>query len=306
MQPAQYQQTIVSPATVRGFGYWSGKDIRVEFRPAAAGTGIVFVRDDLAPPARIAARVENRVEVPRRSNLQVGRAGVEMVEHVMAVLAGLGIDNCEVGVDAVEMPGCDGSAIAFVDALDAVGIVQQELEVQPLEVTETIRCELGETWIEARPTAGKGLSVEFQLDYPHDSVIGRQTVSLDITPETFRTEIAPCRTFVLQSEAEALQSQGRGTRVTNRDLLIFGPQGPIDNPLRFVDECARHKVLDVVGDMALTGQQIIGHVVAHRSGHRLNAELAAELVRRFGNESNPTGSFVFSSSSQRNLAKTGS
>jgi UDP-3-O-[3-hydroxymyristoyl] N-acetylglucosamine deacetylase len=255
--------------------------VNVEFRPASADSGITFVRDDLGGEARVPARAECRIDVARRTNLNWHGVQVDMVEHILATLAGLQIDNCDVGVDQIEMPGCDGSALNFVEAIDSVGSVEQVGEVRRLEVTETVRHTHGDAWIEARPALCGEYTVQFELDYPHDSVIGQQNAYASITPDEFRREIAPCRTFVLQREADDMVRRGLGTQVTTSDLLVFDDQGPIDNQLRFDNECARHKLLDVVGDMALTGCEIVGQIVAHRSGHRLHAELARELVVRF-------------------------
>ncbi len=281
MVSARMQQTIASRTAVQGFGYWSGRDVRIEFRPAAVGAGVTFVRSDLGSSARVPARADLRIEVPRRTNLRLGRVEVEMVEHVLAALAGLGVDNCEVWTNQAEMPGCDGSAAPFVDALLRAGLVQQAGEASRLVVTETVRINEGESWIEARPSAKKQLSIEYQLDYPAASVIGRQVARCTITPERFRSELAPCRTFVLRSEAEQLVRQGLGMRVTPRDLLVFDENGPVENRLRFPNECARHKALDVLGDLALAGSRIVGEFTAYRSGHRLHAELTRQLVERF-------------------------
>ncbi len=281
MLNSRVQHTISRPVEVAGFGYWSGQEVLVAFRPASVGAGITFVRDDLGPEARIPARVEHRLDVPRRTNLSLGDVKVEMVEHILAALAGLQIDNCEVGVDRAEMPGCDGSALAFVEALDSVGVEPQDAEVACLEVTEVVRLTSDEGWIEARPARDGKYSVEFEVDYPQDSVIGRQLAAVDVTPDRFRREIAACRTFVLQREAEAMVRRGLGSRVTPKDLLVFDERGPIENTLRFGNECARHKVLDVIGDMALTGCAIAGQIVAYRSGHKLNAALVEALVTRF-------------------------
>jgi UDP-3-O-acyl N-acetylglucosamine deacetylase len=275
------QQTISSRAAAEGFGYWSGRDVRLEFRPAAAGAGVTFVRSDLGPAARIPARVDCRVEVPRRTNLRCGHAEVEMVEHVLAALVGLGVDNCEVWTNQPEMPGCDGSAAPFVDALLRAGIVNQGVEAPRLRITDVVRVTEGDSWIEARPAIRDEFSVEYQLEYPRASAIGRQVARIGVTPERFRSEIAPCRTFLLQSEAEQLVRQGLGGRVSPRDLLVFDDNGPMDNRLRFPNECARHKALDVIGDLALTGCRIIGSICAYRSGHRLHAQLVRQLVERF-------------------------
>jgi UDP-3-O-acyl-N-acetylglucosamine deacetylase len=200
-----------------------------------------------------------------------------MFEHVLAAMAGLGVDNCEVWVDAEEMPGCDGSAQAFVAAIDSAGIVEQRHSVRQIVVERPVRVGGPNAWIAAQPARGAGLSVSFELDFGNTNAIGRQQFATDVTTNTFRHDLAPCRTFLPEEDAQAMLAQGIGQRVTPRDLLIFGPRGPIENTLRFADECVRHKVLDVVGDLALTGCEVIGHIVAYRSGHRLHAELARLL-----------------------------
>jgi UDP-3-O-acyl N-acetylglucosamine deacetylase len=275
------QQTIVGRASVAGFGYWSGKDVRIEFRPAPANAGITFVRCDLGPLARVPATVEYRVDCPRRTNLRCGAASVDMVEHVLAALYGLEIDNCEIWTNQPEMPGGDGSAAPFVDALSRARVMQQAFPASQLEVTETVRVGDEDCWIEACPAEDGGLHIEYRLEYLRSPAIGRQTVRTTVMPEIFRRDIASSRTFLLESEAEQLVSQGLGLRVTRRDLLVFDQQGPIDNRLRYPNECARHKALDVLGDLALAGRWISGRVVACRSGHRLHAELTKQLVARF-------------------------
>ena len=275
----RYQNTIAEPVTVSGFGYWSGLDVRVEFRPAPAGSGVVFVRTDLGCPRRIRAVVANRVEVPRRTTLRTPTATVEMVEHVMASLAGLQIDNCEIWVDRAEMPGCDGSSRSFVDALRSTRRVRQAAPRQTVTVTETVRVGDDICWVEARPANTAGLSIRYLLDYGNEGPIGRQTIDVVLTPRTFDEELASARTFVLKHEAEWLREQGLGERVTCNDLLVFNDVGPVGNRLRFHDECVRHKTLDLIGDLALAGCDIEGRIVAYRSGHRLNAELVRTLLR---------------------------
>ncbi|MEJ5340649.1 MAG: UDP-3-O-acyl-N-acetylglucosamine deacetylase [Thermogutta sp.] len=275
------QQTIARPVAVEGFGYWSGEDCRVEFRPAPPNTGVVFVREDLRHRPRIPARLEYRIEMPRRSCLEYRGVRVEMVEHVMAALGGLQIDNCEVAVTAPEMPGCDGSALPFVEALLAAGIIKQSMPRPVRVLSAVVRVEENGCWFEARPGLGQECFMRYLLDYGPEGPIGRQSFGLTLTPETFRRELAPCRTFMLKEEAEWLLSQGLGRRTTPRDLLVFDEHGPIDNELRFPDECVRHKLLDMVGDLALCGCDLVGRFCAYRSGHRLNAQLGLQLIRQF-------------------------
>ena len=282
IQDLRKQNTIAGEVEVQGFGYWNNKDVNVSFRPAEPHAGIAFVRADLDPHVRIPARVENRIESPRRTVLKCGGATAEMVEHVMAALAGLQIDNCEVWIDSPELPGMDGSALPFVEALQSVGLEQQDGLRSRLVVKEKTRVAEEDGWMEARPLDKKmppGLHLQYRLDYGINHIIGRQTYRCQFSPEHFREEIAGSRTYLLKEEADWMRDQGLGTRTTYKDLLVFAdPEGVIDNELRFEDECVRHKVLDMIGDLALSGHEIIGQFVAYRSGHRLNSMLTQALL----------------------------
>lgn len=272
------QRTIAAPATVEGIGYWSGRDVRVEFRPAAAGTGIIFVRGDLPGCPRIPATAANRIDVSLRTTLRTGDATVEMVEHIMAALSGCQVDNCEVWVDQPEMPGCDGSALPFVAALHQSGIVAQDAPRPLVSVDQSVRLGNEQSWIEARPGTPGKLTIRFDLDYGSGNPIGQQSLEILLSSRYFRLNLAPSRTFLLQHEAAALQDRGFGLRTTFDDLLVFDADGPIGNTLRFPDECVRHKIVDMIGDLALAGCDLAGRIVAYRSGHRLNAELVRAIL----------------------------
>lgn len=282
MYPSRNQRTIANAASVEGIGYWSGRDVRVEFRPAAADTGIVFVRGDLEGCPRVAAAVDNWTETPLRTTLRCDGVGVDMIEHIMAALAGLQIDNCELWVDRPEMPGCDGSSLPFVEALDAAGIVEQNAPRPQRIVHRVIRLGNQESWVEARPCCGGRTILRHELDYGSGNPIGHQELEIWLSPESFRKNLAASRTFILEHEAAALRAQGLGQRTTCKDLLVFGAGGPIDNQLRFSDECVRHKLLDMVGDLALAGCDLLGRFLAYRSGHRLNAELVQTILAQGG------------------------
>jgi UDP-3-O-acyl N-acetylglucosamine deacetylase len=273
---SRQQRTLGSPVSLRGFGYWTGQDVTVEFRPAAPNTGIVFLRSDQQGAPPIPALVRHCIEVPRRTVLARGAARVEMIEHVMAALAGLSIDNCEVWVSGPELPGFDGSSLPYVQALQAGSVRPQLVHRAVLAVDRTIRVGDREGWVEARPCSH--LRLEYHLDYGAGSPIGTQSICLDVAPETFVTQLAAARTFLTKQEADALLAKGLGQHVTFRDLLVYGPQGPIDNELRFADECVRHKALDLLGDLALAGIPLQAHVIACRSGHRQNAELVRAVL----------------------------
>ena len=271
------QRTLRKPVSVAGVGYWSGRENRVEFEPATAGAGVVFVRADLPEPVAIPANVRCRIEASSRTNLSAGGARVEMVEHVLSALAGLDIDCCIVRVRGEEMPGLDGSSRAFVEALDAAGAEELGTPIDPIVVDSVVRVGDDTSWVEASPPRFAGLSVDYELDYGAGP-IGRQVLSLRVTPEAYREGLAAARTFLPAADAERLRAEGRGLSATTNDLLIFGPDGPIGNTLRWPDECVRHKVLDLVGDLSLAGRPIYAHIRACRSGHRLNGALAARLA----------------------------
>ena len=274
---ARSQRTLRRSAVVSGIGYWSGQANRVELRPAAAGTGVVFVRDDLAVPVRIPAAVENRVDAVARTNLAAAGVTVQMVEHVLSALAGLAIDCCEINVMAEELPGLDGSAQAYVEAIDVVGSEDLGAPVVPIVVDRPLRLGDDTSWIEIGPPHIAGLTVDYELDYGH-AAIGRQQLRLEVTPTAYRTQLAAARTFLAVEEAERLQAAGLGLSVGHRDLLVFADEGPIDNTLRWPDECVRHKILDLVGDLSLAGRPLHATVRAARSGHRLNAAAAAHVL----------------------------
>lgn len=272
------QQTIAREGQVRGVGFVSGADVSVRFCPSAEGTGVVFRRVDLPGGPTVPAHIRHVVPRARRTSIERGEAKVEMVEHVLAALSGLRIDNCIVEIDAGETPGCDGSSRAFAEALATCGTVEQNATRKQLRITRPVTVEDRGATLSAHPSTDDYLALSYHLDYGADTPIGRQSLSLPISPETFRDELARSRTFILEEEAEGLRKAGLGNRITQADLLVFGPDGPIGNPLRYEDECVRHKMLDLVGDLALAGVDLSGHVVAHRSGHSLNAELVRALL----------------------------
>jgi UDP-3-O-acyl N-acetylglucosamine deacetylase len=275
------QQTIRRAVSVAGTGYWTGRPVTVEFVPAQAGAGVVFVRSDAAVPVRIPAAVDHREEATARTNLASAGVRVQMVEHVLSALAATGVDCCVVRVDAEEMPGLDGSSRAFVDAIDAAGIEPLGAPVEPLVVREPVRVGDESSWVEVGPPRFAGLSVDYELDYG-PGPIGRQTLALRVTPESYRSELASARTFISVDDAARLQAEGVALGVGYGDLLVFGPDGPVGNSLRWPDECVRHKVLDLVGDLALVGRPLHAHVRACRSGHRLNGAMASLLAASFG------------------------
>jgi len=276
----RHQRTITRPAEVQGIGFVTGADVRLRFVPAPPWTGIIFLRTDLGPEATIPATVERVSGTNRRTTLGTPPVCVSLVEHVLAALAGLRIDNCYVEVNAPETPGLDGSARAFVEALNGAGIVTQPARRAVWAVDGKILVSAKGATLAFHPHDHDHLRISYLLDYGLRSPIVRQSHTVVVTPESFANELASCRTFLLEEEALELRRNGLGSNTRVTDLLVFGPRGPIDNRLRFGNEPARHKVLDLIGDLALLGHDVRGHMVAYRSGHPLNVELVRALAAR--------------------------
>ena len=275
------QQTLARPALIAGQGLFHGIDVKVRLRPADPGTGIVFRRVDLKDRPEVVAHVDNVRSAARRTVL-ASRSGavVETVEHLMAALAGLQVDNCLVEIDSLEVPAVDGSSMPFCEAILAAGLSQQSTARSqiPVEESHGVNDRAGEQWIEVIPAYDGNATVDYRLDYGPDAVIASQSFSVELTPEAFLRDIAAARTFVLQDEVAALQQMGFGRHLTGRDLVVFDADGSvIDNKLRWQDEPVRHKILDCIGDLALSGRVFVGRVVARRRGHKLNHVMAKTL-----------------------------
>ena len=303
--PQRRQQTISRSVQVSGFGLFGGVDVTVEFCPAEPNHGIVFERIDLVDAPQIPALIEYVVPKPRCTVISHGDATISVIEHVMAALAGLQIDNCLIRINAPEPPGCDGSSMAFVEALLQADIVVQDEDRDVVIVDQALLVTEGEQiGIGVQPPRGSEFEVGFLLDYG-PGPISCQSLSLEMTPDRFIEEIAPCRTFVLETEVKALQANGIGRRATSENILVFGDNGPIENKLRFPDECVRHKILDCIGDFALLGCDLRGRFIATQSGHRLNHAVIREVKRRAkpplicSTLPFPTSPFTPSSSRQR-------
>jgi len=271
------QRTLAQAAVVEGVGFVTGARVRLRFCPALPHAGLAFRRLDLPGQPVIAARSANVGSTTRRTTLGRPPACVELAEHVLAALAGLRIDNCVIELNGPEPPGLDGSARGFTRALRHAGIVPQDQACDVWTCTSPLTVRHGEATVTIHPLSEPRLRVSYLLDYGAFSPITPQRHTQDVTPETFCNGLDDSRTFVFQEEVETLRNQGLGRNTGAGDLLVFGPRGPIGNRLRYANEPARHKALDLLGDLALVGCDLRGHVVGYRSGHALNVALAQRL-----------------------------
>jgi UDP-3-O-[3-hydroxymyristoyl] N-acetylglucosamine deacetylase/3-hydroxyacyl-[acyl-carrier-protein] dehydratase len=270
------QRSIASPVSLSGRGLFTGVETTLTFKPAPVGHGIVFSRTDLSRPVRIPALVQHVTKRPRRTAIKSGPDAVETIEHCMSAVAGLGIDNLEIDVTGAEVPGMDGSCLPFVEALQKAGIVDQPAERQFLTIATPVEVRDGTSTLIAAPPSADEFQIIYDLDYGDIEPIKQQLFAYQLNGN-FPTEIAPARTFVTKAEAEALQARGLGVHLQAGDVLVLDTNGPIGTQYRFPNECVRHKILDLIGDLYLLGCPIKGKIVAYKSGHSLNHALVRKL-----------------------------
>jgi len=271
------QKTIKSEAKMRGRGLFGGKEAKVVFRPAPPDSGIIFIRTDVPEPVRISANATNLAERSRRTTLKKGSVSIETIEHCMAAIAALEIDNIIIEVNGPELPAPDCSCAEYFKLLKRNGFTEQNITRKEYVIHKPITITAGDASIYALPNSDNGLSLTYDLDYGGHTGIGRQIYSCRLTPESFETNLATARTFLLEAEAKQFQARGMGTHISPRDLLVISSDGPIKNSYRFPNECVRHKLADLIGDLGLVGRAIKGRVVAYKSGHSMNQQLARKL-----------------------------
>jgi len=287
------QKTIKDPVKLAGKGLFGGQDATVTFHPAPEETGAVFVRTDITSAVRIAAIAPNIAERSRRTSIKKGEVSIETVEHCLAAIHALGIDNIVVEVEGPEMPAPDCSSAEYVNVLKQAGIVELTSPRKEFVIKKPVCVNAGDATIYALPYSDGDLSITYDLDYSSHPGIGRQIYSYQLTPDSFETGMAPARSFLLEVEAKQFQARGIGTHIGPRDILVIDAEGPIKNTYRWPNECVRHKIVDLIGDLTLVGRPVIGRIVAYKSGHALNQQLVRKLydaaqqqdrVERFGTD----------------------
>jgi UDP-3-O-acyl N-acetylglucosamine deacetylase len=265
------QCTLGSSAVMRGCGLHTGEDCEIRLSPADEGSGIIFE----AGGTEIRAHVSNVRDLHRGTTLGVGDTEVHTVEHLLAALAGMGVDNVRIRVEGPEIPAADGSALPFVELIKTAGILEQKAEAVPIMLHEPVWIIDRYKYLLAAP--GTGLSIKALISFPH-LMIGEQAISLRIDPEAFKKDIAPARTFCTADEIEFILSQGLGKGGTEDNVIVVH-EDCYSVPLRFNDEFVRHKVLDLIGDLSLIGWRLCADVTAIKSSHALNAGLASKISR---------------------------
>lgn len=274
------QKTIARELSLSGIGLHTASRVNVVFKPAPEDSGINFVRVDLPEKPVIKVGVESLLvsgSSLRRTSIGCGGVEIQTIEHLMAALAGIAIDNIRIELDNVEVPGLDGSSLNFLEMLHGAGIAEQEKERRYFAVRDPIVVEEDSATVVALPA--EGFKVSYTIDYNHP-LLRTGFLQLNINPQVFRQEICGARTFCLENEVAELQEQGLGKGANYENTLVLGKDGVIKNKLRYQDEFIRHKILDLMGDLYLVGMPLRAHIIALKSGHALNLKLAKKIYQQ--------------------------
>ena len=280
------RQTIRRTESVSGIGLHLGQLVTLRFEPAAPHAGVTFVRGDREQAVPVPALASVAELADRRTQLGVGDEAFHTVEHVLAAVAALQIDDLCIVMDAAEPPIVDGSSRAFVEALRRAGVHEHGGPARYLTVTEPIRVVSGESVYEAVPASG--LVLDVLIDFPHP-LIGVQTISLAVTAESFERELSGARTFGFVHDVEELRAAGLIQGASTANAVVLDREGLVDSTLRWPDEFVRHKALDCVGDLALAGARVRGHIRAHRPSHKGTVLFVRELLRTAKKETTVLG-----------------
>lgn len=269
------RQTIKSTVSIAGIALHSGVYTTVELHPAHAGSGITFVRSDLGG-LRIPALQASTTALDYATTVGKDDVAVGTVEHLLAAIVGCGVTDVDILIDGPEVPIIDGSALPFMHLIDAAGLRELGSDVRVLRIAEPIEVTDGAKMI--RMTPSNRLSIKYKIDFDHP-VIGRQALHFDFSHDAFLRKIAPARTFGFVRDVEKMRAAGlaRGGSVEN--AVVLDDKGVISGPLRFRDEFVRHKVLDLVGDLALVGRPIVGEITAFRAGHALHSRFVEQVLK---------------------------
>ncbi|UWZ85419.1 UDP-3-O-acyl-N-acetylglucosamine deacetylase [Occallatibacter riparius] len=268
------EQTIAEAIDFSGIGLHSGAQVSMRLLPAPGGSGVVFRRTDL-DNFEIAAIGRNVAKVSYATSLMRQGVLISTTEHLLSALIGMGIDNVIIEVDNLEVPILDGSALPYVEAIQRVGIQSQRRKREHIRILKPVEVREGDKFIGVYP--GSGYTIDYTIDFP--APIGRQSTSVDLAAETYGSLIAAARTFGYKADEQRLRDMGLIRGASEENAIILGKHGPENGPLRFGDEYVRHKVLDLIGDLALAGHRIEGRVVAERAGHAMHTALVSCLMK---------------------------
>jgi UDP-3-O-[3-hydroxymyristoyl] N-acetylglucosamine deacetylase len=269
-----FEQTIRTPVHCQGVGLHSGAPVNLRILPAAAGSGIVFRRVDL-DGFEIEAIGRNVAKVSYATSLQKKGVLISTTEHLLSAFIGMGLDNAIVELDNLELPILDGSARPFVDMVLGAGLRQQRRKRSYLKILQQVEVRDGDKFIAAYPAPGYSVAYKINFAPP----IGEQAFEIDLSRDLYRSELAAARTFGFLREEQAMKNMGLIRGASEENVIVVTSDGVKNGPLRFSDEFVRHKVLDLIGDLALLGKQVVGRIVADRAGHAMHTALVSRLLK---------------------------
>ena len=268
------QTTLKTGVSIEGVGLHSGHPVAAHFLPAPPDTGLVFIRMDRRETS-IPARIISASTFDYATTLSRDGISIGTVEHLLSAAAGEGLDNCRIEIAGPEVPILDGSALPFVRLFHAAGFERQDAPVRPASLDRELAIERGDRSIRYSPD-GDGLTITYDIDFPHPYV-GRQTLTWTVRPEEYAARIAPARTFGFVKDVEQLRARGLARGGSLQNAVVLDDGGILSGPLRFRDEFVRHKILDLLGDLALLGRPLTGRIFARKAGHALHVEFARAL-----------------------------
>jgi UDP-3-O-[3-hydroxymyristoyl] N-acetylglucosamine deacetylase len=269
-----YRRTLMREVGCAGIGLHTGKTVQLTLKPAPAETGIRFVRTDIG--VEIPAQLGSLAHFDHATTLSHDGASIGTIEHLLSALYALGVDDVRIEVNGPEVPILDGSAAPFVILIHEAGLRPQAVARRYLKIREAVEVVRGPKWVRLSPAEHLRVTYAIAFDHP---LLRHQAISLRVTSTSFVEEIAPARTFGFLREVEAMRRGGLALGGSLENAVVIGESGVL-NKLRFSDEFVRHKVLDAIGDLALIGHPLVGHLEASRGGHALHAALAQELMAR--------------------------
>jgi UDP-3-O-[3-hydroxymyristoyl] N-acetylglucosamine deacetylase len=273
-----HRKTINAPVAIEGIGLHSGIYTRVELRPAPAGSGIAFVRADL-DGLRIPALQSSTTALDYATSVGRDDVSIGTIEHLLAAIVAAGLTDLDIVVDGAEVPIVDGSALPFIHLIEAAGVRELDATIEPIRIREAIEVREGDKFVRIEPTRTNTLQIRYNVDFAHPA-IGKQSMKLELNAENFTKKVAGARTFGFLRDVEKMRAAGlaRGGSVEN--CIVLDDHRVINGALRYSDEFVRHKVLDLVGDLALLGRPLIGEISASRAGHALHSRFVAAVLEK--------------------------
>ncbi|GBF37771.1 UDP-3-O-[3-hydroxymyristoyl] N-acetylglucosamine deacetylase [Leptospira johnsonii] len=282
MNFTEHRKTLKETVRIKGIGLHSGKEVNLVGHPAPAGTGIVFEYRKGEDKASIPVELSNVVDTSNATTLGDGLHRVQTVEHLMAAVFSVGITDMILEIDSVEVPIMDGSSLPFLEAFESTGYTEFEERIDPIYVKNPMWVVDGDKYLVILPS--ETWKVTYTIDFPHPLLKG-QNITIDLDRDILKNEILPARTFGFLKDVEALQARGLAMGGSLDNAIVLTQDGYLNESLRYENECVRHKILDLVGDLSIAGRPIIGHYLASKAGHALDVSMAKLVMSSVtGNE----------------------